>query len=291
MKWIKSIKKSVKKPVQKTLSILLTAVVLFAAAPMMTREAGAAAGTPYYNWKQSDPQWKDIVLSSRTVGAVGCLATSIACSVVHAGLRTESNFDPGSFVRAMKAVGGFESNNNLIWEKVPVAVPGFQLVNPRVYISGTQQQKLQKIKSYYDQGYSVIAAVKNEGHWVAVRSVTSSAVTMMDPGSQATDLFGKYPTSGVTRLALFQPARPAATTQPAVPPAPAAVESDDFSERLSLPFLGVFQTIPDMDAFKEIFGIFWSVFENFVKAPDGLLGLFRGLVQFLLYDLPDFMPD
>ncbi|MDR2525422.1 MAG: InlB B-repeat-containing protein [Oscillospiraceae bacterium] len=189
-------------------SLLFTMLLIFSMAAVFVRRAEASASTPYYNWKQSDSQWGGKMISSSTVKAKGCLAVSVAMLAVHAELKSESNFDPGEFVRLMKMNEGFASNNNLLWEAIPKAVPGLSIVDPYVYISGTQAQKAAKIKEYYEKGYYIAIAVKNEGHWVALRFAASGAITIMDPGSAATELFAAYSASGVTRLALLSSAKP-----------------------------------------------------------------------------------
>ncbi|MDR2646691.1 MAG: hypothetical protein LBB67_00995 [Oscillospiraceae bacterium] len=171
--------------------------------------AFAATETPYQNWKQYDAQWANVTMQSNTIKSKGCLATAVAMLVVRSGLKTENNFDPGTFVKQMNQIGGFASNNNLLWEKVTELIPQFALVSERVNLTGTQAQKIKSIKSYYDQGYYVLIAVKNERHWVALDQVSGTAVAIFDPGSTATELFEKYPASGCTRLALFSAPHPA----------------------------------------------------------------------------------
>ncbi|MDR3313798.1 MAG: InlB B-repeat-containing protein [Oscillospiraceae bacterium] len=196
------------KRIRKPLSLLLTALLLFGSAAYLMRQAVASTATPYYEWKQYDSQWGGDTIRSKTIKEVGCLATAVAILAVHAELKSESNYDPGTFVKNMKAAGGFESNDNLIWSAVPEVLPGLAVTDYRVTLSGTQAQKIAKIKGYYDQGYYMAIAVKNEGHWVALRYATSSVITMMDPASTATNLFEKYDAAGCTRLALFKAEKP-----------------------------------------------------------------------------------
>lgn len=193
-------------------AVILAMAMIFCAIPF-----AAATETPYYEWKQSDAQWASVTLGRRTMKQVGCLATSVAILAVQAGLKSEKNFDPGVFASAMKKAGGFDSNDDLIWSAIPKAVPGLQAVNAWASLSGTQAEKTAKLKRWQEQGYQVAVAVKNGGHWVALRTVADGKAVMMDPGSTATDLFGKYAASGVTRAALLRAeatTKPPATTQP-----------------------------------------------------------------------------
>ncbi|MDR1465502.1 MAG: InlB B-repeat-containing protein [Oscillospiraceae bacterium] len=195
------------KHLKRLLAGILVSLTLLLAFPAPVT---ASTTIPYYEWKQSYSQWGSDVIMKKTISQVGCLATSIAMLLVHADIKSESSFDPGAFVKAMKAVGGFDSNDNLNWYTVPTAYPAFELYNYKVELIGTKADKITKIYNYYKQGYYIIVAVKNAGHWVAVRSATSSSVTMMDPAAgTATNLYEKYDAAESTRIALFKAAKPA----------------------------------------------------------------------------------
>ena len=190
------------KKTKQVLSIILAVVMVICAVPVM--QAGAATNTPYYNWKQYDNAWGGNYIGSKTIKAVGCVATSIAMLIVQAGFRNESNFDPGTFVSEMKAINGF-SNNDIYWAKVSQisGCSGFTYAGS-YSLTGTESQKIAAIKQRVDAGYSVVCSVKNEAHKVAVRSASSSRVTMMDPASTETDLYGYYSASNSTRMYLYQ---------------------------------------------------------------------------------------
>jgi len=179
----------------------------------------AAKDTPYHDWKQYDSRWADLVFTNKTMKQVGCLAVSIAMLAVRAGLRDEANFDPGVFVADMKKAGGFNWDDDLVWDVIPKAVPGLAAETPWERLGGTQAEKTAKLKGYLDMGYQVAVAVKHGGHWVALRSVTGGRAVMMDPGSASADLFEKYPAGGVTRVALLRAEKPKqslpSTTRPA----------------------------------------------------------------------------
>jgi len=198
-------------PTKRLLALALAITVILCAAPF-----ASANGEPrYYDWKQYDSRWGSVVLTNKTMKQVGCLATAVAMLAVRAGLRNEKGFDPGVFAAEMKKAGGFNADNDLLWEVLPKAVPGLAAQTPWESLNGTQAEKTAKLKDYLDKGCQVAVAVRNGGHWVALRSVTGGKAVMMDPGSTATDLFGAYSAAGVTRVALLRADRPKPqTTQP-----------------------------------------------------------------------------
>ena len=194
-------------------TLFITILILAGTIP-----CAAAGDTPYYEWKQYDSRWASSVLTTKTMKQVGCLATSIAMLAVQAGLRNETNFDPGVFAAEMKKAGGFNEDDDLVWEAISKAVPGLTAETPWARLDGTEAEKMALLKGYLDAGYQVAVAVRNGGHWVALRAVTGGRAVMMDPACAATDLFAKYPAAGVTRAALLRadgpkqsPAKPSTT--------------------------------------------------------------------------------
>ena len=170
---------------------------------------GSSAGS-YVGWKQTDSRWKDVVLgggtdSSRSIGNIGCLATSISMLIAKSGAidglptanTLKGNFNPGTFVEAMNKAGGFDSGGNLYWANVKKVVPNF------VYDSSSKQTlsglsrdaKLKVIKRKFSQAntYCVVEVKGGQGqHWVAIDSVNGTNIKMLDPGSKATNLWKQY---------------------------------------------------------------------------------------------------
>ena len=170
---------------------------------------GSSAGS-YVGWKQTDSRWKNVVLgggkdSSRSIGNIGCLATSISMLIAKSGAidglptgnTLKGNFNPGTFVEAMNKAGGFDSGGNLYWANVKKVVPNF------VYDSSSKQTlsglsraaKLKAIKNKISQSntYCVVEVKGGQGqHWVAVDSVNGTNIKMLDPGSKATNLWKQY---------------------------------------------------------------------------------------------------
>ena len=189
---------------KRILALFLAIALILCAAPF-----GLAAGEPrYYDWKQYDPRWASEVLTTKTMKQVGCLATTVAMLAVRGGLRGERGFDPGVFAAEMRKAGGFNDDDDLVWEALPKAVPGLTAQSVWESLSGTQAEKTAQLKAWLDQGYQVAVAVRNGGHWVALRSVWGGKAVMMNPGGATTDLFGTYPAAGVTRAALLRAEKP-----------------------------------------------------------------------------------
>ncbi len=187
---------------KKVIAFLLILAVFSSTVFSATTLGASAAGTetPFYNWKQYDPQWSDIYIGDNTIGNIGCYVTSTAMLIVYSGLKTEADFDPGTFVQMMKNVGGFYGN--LIYKgKIKKAVPGFEY-RSEVLLGKTKEEKTESISYYLDKGYYVIAGVKNLGHYVAIREVKDGVVYMMDPASECNVLFDYYAVSGVTKIFL-----------------------------------------------------------------------------------------
>ena len=189
--------------IKRILTLILAVTMLLCMVPL-----AAAGDTPYHEWKQYDPRWASVVLTNQTMKQVGCLATSVAILAVQAGLRGQDSFDPGVFALEMKKAGGFNEDDDLVWEAIPKAVPGLTAETPWERLDGTQAEKTARLKGYLDKGYQVAVAVKYGGHWVALRSVKGGKAVMMDPAGASTDLFAKYPAKGVTRVALLCAEKP-----------------------------------------------------------------------------------
>ncbi len=170
---------------------------------------GSSAGS-YVGWKQTDSRWKDVVLgggtdSSRSIGNIGCLATSISMLIAKSGAidslptgnTLKGNFNPGTFVEAMNRAGGFTSGGLLNWASVGKVVPNFVYdENSRQTLSGlSREAKLKAINNKISQAntYCVVEVKGGQGqHWVAVDSVSGTNIKMLDPGSKATNLWKEY---------------------------------------------------------------------------------------------------
>ena len=163
-------------------------------------------------WKQKGMTWSDIKIGTTdaTIGDIGCLVTSIAIQIKKSGVATNDiyPFNPGTFVIALNNAYAFDSNGNLSYAPISKVVPDFKYVG-RVELKGkTKSEKLYEIRKYYEDGYYLVAEVKgatlNNQHWVAVDNVTNSTVVMLDPGSNATDMWSQYDWNNTSQFIYFK---------------------------------------------------------------------------------------
>lgn len=163
-------------------------------------------------WKQKGMTWSDIKIGTTdaTIGDIGCLVTSIAIQIKKSGVPTNDiyPFNPGTFVIALNNAYAFDSNGNLSYAPISKVVPDFKYVG-RVELKGkTKSEKLYEIRKYYEDGYYLVAEVKgatlNNQHWVAVDNVTNSTVVMLDPGSNAIDMWSQYDWNNTSQFIYFK---------------------------------------------------------------------------------------
>ena len=195
----------------------------------------AWSGDSYKSWKQYGESWSSMTLGSsgETVARSGCAVTSAAILMVKSGSVTDDSFTPGTIVGFMSSHGGFSSSGSIIWSKLTEYASSFVYCGKST-LSGTQQQKAEKMQSLMDQGYYLEAVVRNGGHFVAIDSVNGSNVTMMDPGSRATSLFDQYAASGVISLRLFKGANSTVTApEPTEPETTAAEMTETTTEAVT----------------------------------------------------------
>lgn len=168
-----------------------------------------ASTGPFASWKQYEGSWINIQLgnSGKTIHQIGCLVTSVSMLIAKSGVKTNiDDFNPGTFVQFLNRNGGFVGGGCFVWESVTKAAPTFKYVG-KVYLSGySKQAKYNKIKELQDQGYYLVLEVKgNTGqHWVAVDTLANGDITMMDPGSSATNLWQQYPWQNTSTIAYFK---------------------------------------------------------------------------------------
>ena len=167
---------------------------------------------PYASWKQCGASWSNIQLgnSGENICQIGCTATSVAMLIAKSGVATnvDGEFNPGTFVKKMSSIGGFSSGGGINWYAISSVAPNFQMASGTgIYILGwSKQEKLNKIKELLNQGYYLTVEVKgNTGqHWVAIDSVSGDNIIMMDPGSQATNLWSQYNWTNTSRIVYFK---------------------------------------------------------------------------------------
>lgn len=181
------------------ISILLVLLLILSVLPLgaLAYKDSGNATTDYTTWKQTNTQWASASPwsnNSAMFGDIGCYITSVAILLRHFNVVTDADldlFNPLICNDAMMAVEAVNNDGDLIPANVSRAYPGFAYVNTEVY-------SLDRLKALVDEGYACIVQVLNDvtgrTHFVAIRSVSGSTVTMMDPGSSATDLTAQYST-------------------------------------------------------------------------------------------------
>ena len=163
-------------------------------------DCGRCASTGNYTkWRQDQGEWVNISLgkSQNTIGTAGCLVTSLAMQVAKSGVQTNvSSLNPGTFVEYLNGKNVFDEYGNFTdYTAVSYVAPTFKYQNT-VDVSGmSKEDKLNTIKNIVSSGAYAIAEVKGKvigEHWVAIDSVSGDTIKMMDPGSDATDMWKEY---------------------------------------------------------------------------------------------------
>ena len=153
------------------------------------------ASNDYTQWKQYDAEWNQQEAwpanqypnaTLRMMSQGGCAVTSIAMLLRHYNVVTTADvnqFNPWICNETLKNAGAFTSSADLYWS-LGNAYPGF-------VFQGEVGYSLSQLSSLYSQGYACMVQVNGSGgytHYVAVRNVSGSTVTIMDPGSSSTNL-------------------------------------------------------------------------------------------------------
>lgn len=170
------------------IAVMLAVAICITVCPMHVK----AASNDYTTWKQTDPAWNQKEAwprsqyrsaTMRTMKEAGCVVTSIAMLLRHHNVVTETDvnkFNPWIFNEQLKAYGCFDGAANLYWGRVSNVYPNFKYVGSKTY-------SLANISSLYNSGYACVIKV-NSYHYVALRSVNGSTVSIMDPGYNRTTL-------------------------------------------------------------------------------------------------------
>lgn len=162
-------------------------------------------------WKQKGREWSNIRIgnTSKTIGDVGCLVTSVSILIKKSEVPTKDiyPFNPGTFVTALNNVYGFDGAN-LQYGPISKVVPGFVYQDRVILRDKSKSEKFSTIKKYYESGYyiaiEVAGATETEQHWVALDYVTDDKIVMLDPGSDATDMWSQYDWNKTTQFVYFK---------------------------------------------------------------------------------------
>ena len=95
-----------------------------------------------------------------------------------------------------------------MYAPISKVVPNFQY-GGKVYLTGkTKSEKLYEIKKYSENGYfiaiEVLGATDTSQHWVALDKVNNNTILMIDPGSDATDMWKTYDWNLTTQFVYFK---------------------------------------------------------------------------------------
>lgn len=193
-----------KKTIVKTLSVLmLTAVMgttaLAEPASFLCIDADAYtySVSEAEAFKQYDSKYSSTRFGTTTIGAKGCLVTSLAIQLNRSG---SWNGNPSELANWLTKNGGFYGNS-YVWASINnFNNRSFKYVT-NYALTGTNANKKAQILKHMKNGYYCVVSVKNYGHFVAVKpSDDGNNIVMMDPNSTSTDLFRYY---GVNRVYLF----------------------------------------------------------------------------------------
>lgn len=162
-------------------------------------------------WKQKGREWSNIKIgnTNKTIGDVGCLVTSVSILIKKSEVPTKDiyPFNPGTFVTALNNVHGFDGAN-LQYGPISKVVPGFVYQDRVVLREKTKSEKLALIRKYYESGYylaiEVLGATETSQHWVALDNVVGDKIIMLDPGSDATDMWRQYDWNNTTQFVYFK---------------------------------------------------------------------------------------
>ncbi len=140
----------------------------------------------YRTWKQSDSRWGSILMgtSGITIGAEGCLVTSVTKLIIQAGLRDSSTFNVATFANWLNDNTGYVPGTNALYYGKPAQ---FGLTNHgdmfSSYDSKSSSGYNSQIISWIRSGYHMAICVNGGGHWVAVdeaKSLATGTVYIMD---------------------------------------------------------------------------------------------------------------
>ena len=172
-----------------------------------TCTGGGGETGEWANWKQYDSRWGSIPLGNRTIKAIGCAATSVAIQLARSGATlTFSDLNPGTFVTAYKAKGGFTSGGSIYFDQVYKVAPNFKYAG-RLTLPTSKNGIYDAVKAKVDAGYYVVMEVKKRKggqHWVAVVSCQNDTITMADPASKDTDVFAHYGYNGISDIVYYK---------------------------------------------------------------------------------------
>ncbi len=183
------------------LSIALSAILLMGTFNGIYKPYEVYAIEDYHSWRQTDERWASIPIGNTTIGASGCLVTSISIMAAHSGSVDTDNFNPGLFASALNGINGFDAYGSLKWAAVNAVIPDVQIMGVKQFESYDETGKAEEIRSAMEDGYYVICYVGN--HWVFVEDVCGNDVYMIDPAKDNVLLFDTYSNYNITQYEIL----------------------------------------------------------------------------------------
>lgn len=147
-----------------------------------TSNQGARLNVPYY--MQTDSRWKNVMIGTKTIGAIGCTTTCIAMVYSY---RTNSTYTPDVMKGKLRY-----SNNDLIWssaESLGFTISNCKRVKPTQDMLKLIYQKLKEGKPVI-MGCTKSSTSTSNQHWVVITGYTGNGTLSMsdfvinDPNSK-----------------------------------------------------------------------------------------------------------
>ena len=145
-------------------------------APVTVTPGSDYAVTPVEYFRQNDPLWADDALgdSRYRMGGSGCLVCCLASTLNAQGYDT----DPGRLNALFTEQGVYNSEGEVLWDKLEDAVPGARVTLPARVDAGALEEAAA-------QGLLPLVKVKFKGigyhHWVLIIGASNGDYLCMDP--------------------------------------------------------------------------------------------------------------
>jgi peptidoglycan hydrolase-like protein with peptidoglycan-binding domain len=172
------------------------------------------AAASYKTWKQMDSQWGSKIINTKPMSTGGCRITVMAMLMVKAGIKNESNFNPGIALDLFKSTGYVDANGNTRESAIGSCGLGLTFCGQRSLANVSRTETISYIKSLYDQGYYCEFLVRGSngspyGHAVALDYVEGNDIYILDPGYYPTGSINlytqsRYVSSGINHVFYFK---------------------------------------------------------------------------------------
>lgn len=193
---------------KRILAWVLTLVLLLGIFPLpMASAAGTSTyqgktySTDYTTWRQADPAWGSTALGDlHTMAGSGCLVTSIAILMCHAGVYDPVSLNPGTLRDWLDAQGYISHSSDRSQDALlsfglitRYSSPRFYFVNQTFFSTSTPfSDVVSQVNNLISSGYYVIARVNYSGHFVPIARVVGEDAQLYDPGATSKKLLSEY---------------------------------------------------------------------------------------------------